>query len=52
MQIPPGSLVLGIPAKVIRPVDDALRGRIRLTTEHYIELAQRHRNGTYHRLGA
>jgi carbonic anhydrase/acetyltransferase-like protein (isoleucine patch superfamily) len=52
MQIPPGSLVLGIPAKVVRPVDDALRARIRLTTEHYVELARRHRDGAYHRFGA
>jgi carbonic anhydrase/acetyltransferase-like protein (isoleucine patch superfamily) len=47
MQIPPGSLVLGVPAKVVRPVDEVLRGRIRLTAEHYIELARRHRDGAY-----
>jgi carbonic anhydrase/acetyltransferase-like protein (isoleucine patch superfamily) len=47
MRIPPGSLVLGVPAKVVRPVDDALRGRIRLTAEHYVELARRHRDGAY-----
>ena len=28
MVIPPGSLVLGVPAKVIRPVDDELSARI------------------------
>jgi carbonic anhydrase/acetyltransferase-like protein (isoleucine patch superfamily) len=51
MRIPPGSLVLGVPAKVVRPVDDELRGRIRLTTEHYVDLARRHREGNYPRLG-
>jgi carbonic anhydrase/acetyltransferase-like protein (isoleucine patch superfamily) len=47
LRIPPGSLVLGVPAKVVRPVDDALRVRIRLTTEHYVTLARRHRQGEF-----
>ena len=42
MRIPAGSLVMGVPAKVRRPVDDALRARIRLTVEHYVALAQLH----------
>ena len=42
MRIPPGSLVMGVPAKVRRPVDDALRSRIRLTVEHYVALARLH----------
>ena len=42
MRIPPGSLVMGVPAKVRRPVDDALRARIRLTVEHYVALARLH----------
>jgi carbonic anhydrase/acetyltransferase-like protein (isoleucine patch superfamily) len=46
-RIPPGSLVLGVPAKVVRPVDDALRARIRLTSDHYVALARRHRNGEF-----
>jgi len=49
MQIPPGSLVLGVPAKVIRPVDDVLRARIRSTVEHYVRLAQLHRDGAFPR---
>jgi carbonic anhydrase/acetyltransferase-like protein (isoleucine patch superfamily) len=47
MQVPPGSLVMGVPARVSRPVDDALRARIRGTWEHYIVEAERHRNGTF-----
>ena len=43
MRIPPGSLVLGVPAKIVRPVDEVLKGRIRLTSEHYVALARRHR---------
>jgi carbonic anhydrase/acetyltransferase-like protein (isoleucine patch superfamily) len=45
--IPPGSLVMGVPARVVRPVDDALRDRIRHTWEHYVAEAERHRAGQY-----
>ena len=49
MRIPPGSLVLGVPARIVRPVDDALRSRIRATVEHYVALARRHRTGEFAR---
>lgn len=42
-EIPPGSLVLGVPGRVVRAVDEKLRGRIRGTVQHYVELARRHR---------
>lgn len=45
MEVPPGSLVLGVPARVVRPVDDELRARIRATWEHYVREARRHRAG-------
>jgi carbonic anhydrase/acetyltransferase-like protein (isoleucine patch superfamily) len=45
--IPPGSLVMGVPARVVRPVDDALRERIRHTWEHYVAEAERHRAGRF-----
>jgi len=47
MVVPPGSLVLGVPARIVRPVDDELRDRIRVTWEHYVEQAHRHRAGAY-----
>ncbi len=47
MEVPPGSLVLGVPARVVRPVDEALRQRIRVTWEHYVVQARRHRSGAY-----
>ena len=47
VRVPPGSLVMGVPAKVVRPVDQALRGRIRLTVEHYVALAKLHREGRF-----
>lgn len=43
--VPPGSLVLGVPAKVVRGVDDALRVRIGETARHYLELARLHKSG-------
>jgi carbonic anhydrase/acetyltransferase-like protein (isoleucine patch superfamily) len=47
MVIPPGSLVMGVPARVVRPVDDGLRARIRATWRHYVELGRRHRAGNF-----
>ena len=45
--IPPGSLVMGVPAKVVRPVDKDLRARIRLSADHYVSLARLHRQGRF-----
>ena len=44
---PPGSVLVGVPARVTRRVDDALRARIRSTWEHYVAEAQRHRAGMF-----
>lgn len=45
MKVPPGSLVMGVPGRVVRPVDDKLRERIQMTWVHYIEQARRHAAG-------
>jgi len=47
MVVPPGSLVMGVPARVVRPVDDTLRARIRETWQHYVTEAERHRAGNF-----
>lgn len=47
MVIPPESLVMGVPARVVRHVDDGLRARIRGTWEHYVAQAARHRSGAF-----
>jgi len=47
MVVPPGSLVMGVPARVARPVDEALRARIRDTWQHYVAEAARHRAGNF-----
>ena len=49
MLIPPGSLVMGVPARIRRPVDEALTARIRLTVDHYVALARRHAEGRFAR---
>jgi carbonic anhydrase/acetyltransferase-like protein (isoleucine patch superfamily) len=46
-RVPPGSLIVGVPARVARQVDEALRQRIRLTWEHYVAEAERHRTGRF-----
>lgn len=47
MDIPPGSLVMGVPGRIRGPVDDALRARIRATVEHYVALGRLHREGKF-----
>ena len=49
MKIPPGSLVMGVPARIVRPVDDGLRARIQSTIDHYVALSARHRAGEFAR---
>lgn len=48
-KIPPGSIVLGIPAKVVRQVDDATRERIAAGARAYVDLAERHQRGEFPR---
>ena len=47
MEIPPRSLVIGLPAKVMRPVDEATAARLEHGWKHYIEQARRHRDGAF-----
>ena len=47
MKIPPNSLALGIPARVLREVTSGERVRIRETVETYVELQADHRNGKF-----
>lgn len=47
-EVPPGSLVMGVPGKVVRPVDQALAERIEWTWRHYVAQADAHRAGRFH----
>jgi carbonic anhydrase/acetyltransferase-like protein (isoleucine patch superfamily) len=45
MRIPPNSLVLGVPGRVVRQTTDEERTRIAKTVESYLELQDRYRSG-------
>jgi carbonic anhydrase/acetyltransferase-like protein (isoleucine patch superfamily) len=47
MQVPPRSLVMGVPARVVRAVDERLALRIAETWSHYVEQARAHREGRF-----
>lgn len=47
MIVPPGSLVMGVPGRIVRPVDADLSRRIADTWAHYVEMARQHREGRY-----
>ncbi len=47
MDVPPGSLVVGVPARVIRPIDETLRARIDSNWTHYVAEAEEHKTGRY-----
>lgn len=51
MRVPPRSLVVGLPGKVVRRVTEAERTRIGKTVASYLDLQERHRRGDFPALG-
>ncbi len=47
MQVPPGSLVMGVPGRIVRQVTPELAERITTTWQHYVDQARDHRAGKY-----
>lgn len=47
MRIPPGSLVMGVPGRIVRQVDAELAERIQSTWEHYVQRAREYQEGKY-----
>ena len=47
MVVPSGQLVIGVPARVVRPVDDDLRERIAMTVDNYARLKELYRQGRF-----
>jgi carbonic anhydrase/acetyltransferase-like protein (isoleucine patch superfamily) len=47
MRIPPNSLVMGIPARVVRETTPDERARLARTIQSYLELQDAHRRGDY-----
>lgn len=50
-EVPPESLVVGVPGRVVRRVDDRLRERMGRTVEDYRALKEAHREGRWGRVG-
>ncbi len=48
-EVPPRSLVLGVPGRVVRSVDEELARRITVTWQNYLRLARQHRDGRFAR---
>jgi carbonic anhydrase/acetyltransferase-like protein (isoleucine patch superfamily) len=46
-KIPPRSVVMGVPGKVVRQVTDEEAARVRQTAKHYLEMAVRHAAGEF-----
>lgn len=47
MRIPPNSVVVGVPGRVVRATDEALRARIAGTVASYVDMQERHRRGEF-----
>jgi carbonic anhydrase/acetyltransferase-like protein (isoleucine patch superfamily) len=45
LQVPPGSLVLGVPGKVVRTLRESEQARILENAARYVALAREHQNG-------
>jgi len=43
MKVPPRTLVLGTPARVVRPLTDAELDHLRASAAHYVEYADAYR---------
>jgi carbonic anhydrase/acetyltransferase-like protein (isoleucine patch superfamily) len=46
-EVPPGRLVVGVPGRAVREVDEALEARVDLSWRHYVAEARRHRAGAF-----
>jgi len=46
-QFPPGSLIVGSPARLVRPLEEAEREHHRIACEKYLELAAEYRSGKW-----
>ena len=47
MHVPPGTLALGVPARIVGPLDDAKKAYLKQTVEAYIRHAREYREGKW-----
>jgi len=52
MVVPPRSVVMGIPGRIVRQVDDQMALRMAEGWRHYVELARGHARGEYPGVGS
>lgn len=46
-RVPPHSLIMGVPGRIVRPVDAPLAERVAATWRHYVAEAKAHKAGRY-----
>ena len=51
MQVPDRMMVIGVPAKIARPVKEEELAYMRWLVTHYVELAQKYVAGAFHQIG-
>jgi len=51
-RIPPNSLVIGVPGRIVRQTTNEERDRIKQTVDAYLELTEQHRTGKWSRLSS
>ncbi len=50
MEIPDYSMVLGIPAKIVKQLSPEYAERLKMSAAHYVEMALRHQSGEFKKL--
>lgn len=51
MEVPDGMTVMGVPGKIVRPVREEELKYMRWLNQHYVDLAQKHVDGVFKRVG-
>jgi carbonic anhydrase/acetyltransferase-like protein (isoleucine patch superfamily) len=49
MEIPDYSMVLGVPAKIVKQLPVDIAQRLKMSAAHYVEMAKRHQSGEFER---
>lgn len=47
MEIPDFSMVLGVPAKIVKQLPETIIEKLKKSAAHYVEMAQRHQSGEF-----
>ena len=47
MEIPDYSMVLGVPAKIVKQLPAAYAEKLKLSAAHYVKMAERHQSGEF-----